>query len=75
MNEKHPMPLNHSPSMMGPEPMSSIDAGCLDGRWVIKIVPRSRGAKNITMPGLTHDELRTHPEAITTYLNYLLSIP
>lgn len=37
--------------------------------------PALRGAKSITMPGLTHDELRTHPEAITAYLNYLLSIP
>ena len=37
--------------------------------------PALKGAKNITMPGLTHDELRTHPEAVATYLNYLLSTP
>jgi triacylglycerol lipase len=37
--------------------------------------PALKGAKNVTIPGLTHDELRIHPKAITTYLNYLLSTP
>jgi hypothetical protein len=37
--------------------------------------PALKGTKNVTVPGLTHDELRTQPEAITIYLNYLLSTP
>jgi triacylglycerol lipase len=37
--------------------------------------PALTGAKNVTMPGLTHDELRAHPKAIATYLTFLLSSP
>jgi hypothetical protein len=35
--------------------------------------PALNGATNMTLPGLTHDALRTHPDAVTMYLNYLLA--
>jgi pimeloyl-ACP methyl ester carboxylesterase len=37
--------------------------------------PALKGAKNVTMPGLTHHELRTSPGAVAIYLDYLLSPP
>jgi pimeloyl-ACP methyl ester carboxylesterase len=35
--------------------------------------PALKGATNTTLQGFTHDALRTDPEAVSTYLNYLLS--
>jgi pimeloyl-ACP methyl ester carboxylesterase len=37
--------------------------------------PALKGATNMTLPGLTHDALRTDPEVVTIYLNYLLPTP
>jgi pimeloyl-ACP methyl ester carboxylesterase len=37
--------------------------------------PVLKGATNIPLHGLMHDELRTNPEAITIYLDYLRSSP
>ena len=33
--------------------------------------PALRGAENRKIPGLTHDELRTHQEAVALYLNFV----
>jgi pimeloyl-ACP methyl ester carboxylesterase len=33
--------------------------------------PTINGATNIAIPGLTHDELRIHPDAVAVYLRYL----
>jgi pimeloyl-ACP methyl ester carboxylesterase len=33
--------------------------------------PALKGANNLKMPGLTHDELRTNDEAVSTYLRFV----
>ncbi|OLC44570.1 MAG: hypothetical protein AUH74_00065 [Nitrospirae bacterium 13_1_40CM_4_62_6] len=33
--------------------------------------PALRGGDNRKLPGLTHDELRTHQEAVDLYLNFV----
>jgi pimeloyl-ACP methyl ester carboxylesterase len=37
--------------------------------------PALNGAENRALPGLTHDELRTHEQAIALYLRFVLSAP
>lgn len=33
--------------------------------------PALKGARNLRIPGLTHDQLRTHEDAVSTYLGFL----
>jgi len=33
--------------------------------------PALSGAQNVRVPGLTHDELRTHEKAVSIYLRFV----